>query len=551
MSASETPLTADQPWRGAEPYTETDRAFFYGRRREAEELRHLLQRDTITLLTGGERLGKTSLVRAGLLPSLSPDWLPVPLVLDWAAASDQRPLTRQLLEAIEAAAEARGIDGPKSNGADTLWEAFHRSGSRWWNARQRAVTPIVVLDQFENAFSAGVANATAQRHRDRFLDELSQLVANRPPSRVASRLEDGTEKEDAFDFGPVPIRVVLVMREEALPELIELRSLFPTLERSELRLTAFTEAQARDILVRAGSQRGLFAEGVVDQLLPRIAAGNDREHPFAPAALSIQARELAEHRAKRNAAQITPDFLAPKQSAPTAQAAPPTTAPAPVKAEPPKPEPVRRNSSATVLLLFLLFAAVGVTLWQQQQLRDEVDTMKTRAVTSAPPIAKATPFAEPEATPEPPQRIVAAEPTPIPAPATPAPSTPIPATPTPTLTIAVATPVPLQSVTPAPEFTPENGATTAIVPAGPMPVPPTPAPTPTPVPATPVPEPVSPSIPAPPTAKPARKPPEAARPRERERTEPPKRPATTSIVPQQAPPPPRATPRKPFTPSGN
>jgi len=556
MSASATPLTADQPWRGAEPYTEADRAFFYGRRREVEELRLLLQRDAIALLTGGTELGKTSLVRAGLLPSLSPDWLPVPLVLDWAAANDQRPLTRQVLEAIEAAAQARTIDGPKSNATDTLWEAFHRSGSRWWNARQRAVTPILVLDQFENAFTAGAANATAQRHRDRFLEELSQLVANRPPSRVASRIEDGTEKEDAFDFGPVPIRVVLVMREAALPELITLRPLFPTLEHSELRLTAFTEAQARDVLVRAGSQRGLFAEGVVDQLLPRIAAGNDREHPFAPAALSIQARALAEHRTKRNAAQITSDFLAPTQPAPAVRTPPPTAplAPAQAGSPPAAPVPVRRNSAAAVPLLLLLFAAVGVTLWQQQELRNEVDTMKTRAVPSAPLVAKATPLPEPEPTPEPPPRIVIAEATPVPVPATPAPPTPMPATPAPALSIAVATPTPLQSATPMPEFTPENGATTAIVPAGPAPTPPTPVPTPTPAPATPAPEAAAPSIPAPPSARPVRKAPDAARrERERERAEPPRRPATTTIVPQTAPPPPRATPRKPaFSPgSGN
>ncbi len=506
---SSSPLTADQPWRGREPYTEADRPFFHGRRRETEELRHLLERDALTLLTGAAAVGKTSLIRAGLLPSLSPDWLPVPITLDWSAGTDQRPLSRQVIEAIEAAALARGLDGPKSNPGDTLWEVFHRTGARWWNARQRIVTPVLVLDQFEDAFAAGVANVTTRRHRDRFLDELSQLAANRPPSRVASRIEDATERDDAFDFGPVPVHVLLVMREELTPQLTGLRTLFPQLRRSELRLTAFTQAQARDVLIRAGAQRGLLADAVVDQLLPRLAAGNEPEHRFPPATLSIQARELAEHRIKLNAAQITADFFMPAPAAPA-----PVVEAAAVSEAAPAP----RRSRAPLALAALLLVGASAWLWQQQQqsqgLHVDSDAPSTETPSAEPAVVTSTPTpATPTPTPEP--RVALATPTP-------APATPPPATPTP-MPVLVATPPPTpMPATPAP--LPEPTVTTTIIPP--------PPPTPTPVPATPLPA----------ETEPARKLPETARQSEKPASvEPPapRRPATTTIV---TPAPARGTP---------
>jgi hypothetical protein len=541
-------------------------------------LRRLLQRDVLTVLAGPAGTGKTSLVRAGLLPSLGPDWLPVPLVIDWAAGSDQRAVSRQVVEALAAVAKERGLDGPTAKPDDSLWEVFHRAGARWWSARQRVVTPVLVLDQFENAFEAGAANATTRRHRDRFFEELSQLIANRPPTRVAARIEDGGERDDAFDFGEVPVRVVIVLREEALLKFVALRDLFPTATRSEFRLSAFTEAQARDVLTRAAAQRGLFAEGVVDQLLPRVAAGNDREYPFSPAALSTQARELADRRTQSNLAQITPEFFSRSANAAPTGSAPPRPAlvqpPAPVAPEVETPTtvtdaapPAQGSSSALLALAAVMVACAGTWIWTQQS-QPKFQPVSEVAVTNS----EREPLASPETTSEP------GSPTPAAATATPAhpvvsatPSTPIapavptmaettprvavvsttlppptpaaaPATPTPAP--ATPTPVPLitEALSPKPPMPPPpplptlepadlDAATTSIVP------PPTPAATPPPTPG--------------PRREPVAKPVRTEKPREpANRPEPERaaRPPTSSIA---TPPPAKPAPtRRPFMPVG-
>jgi hypothetical protein len=75
----------DQPWPGLEAFAESQSAFFFGRSAELDELFHCVRRAVATLLFGQSGLGKTSLVQAGLFPSLRRNGsLPVPVRLGFA-----------------------------------------------------------------------------------------------------------------------------------------------------------------------------------------------------------------------------------------------------------------------------------------------------------------------------------------------------------------------------------------------------------------------------------------------------------------------------------
>src|SRR5439155_842428 len=58
------------PWLGLASFTEETRAYFFGRDEEVTELARRVQRKLLTLLFGQSGLGKTSILRAGLVPRL-------------------------------------------------------------------------------------------------------------------------------------------------------------------------------------------------------------------------------------------------------------------------------------------------------------------------------------------------------------------------------------------------------------------------------------------------------------------------------------------------
>ena len=60
----------ENPWLGLFSYSEETRAYFHGRDEEGAELARRVQRKLLTVLFGQSGLGKTSLLRAGLVPRL-------------------------------------------------------------------------------------------------------------------------------------------------------------------------------------------------------------------------------------------------------------------------------------------------------------------------------------------------------------------------------------------------------------------------------------------------------------------------------------------------
>jgi hypothetical protein len=324
MSAK-TALTPDIPWPGAAAYGTEDRAYFHGRKRETEELLRLIQRDVLTLVSGAAGVGKTSLIQSGLLPALAESsWLPIVPKLDWSATPPKseapdldpavplslpNPLSRTLIDTLLSAAAERNFTSPAPQPGETLWEYFHGVGNRWWSTRQRVVTPIVILDGFESVFTTAMENATAQRQAAEFLKELSQLVANRPPRRLATRLENGAVSESAYDFDPIPLRIVLVIRDEFGSQIPRLLPLFPTLRRGELRVEPFTTSQARDVLMRGSLQASLMTDATLDAIVAQLSSGRASASRISPAKLSTLARALALARKERGSAAITPDFL--------------------------------------------------------------------------------------------------------------------------------------------------------------------------------------------------------------------------------------------------
>ncbi|MCY2967494.1 MAG: hypothetical protein NT069_28330, partial [Planctomycetota bacterium] len=85
---SEPCASIESPWLGLEPFKEEDRRFFFGRGNEVEELYSALRHQQLTILFGRSGNGKTSLLRAGLVPLLrEKNLLPIVVRLDFVPAA--------------------------------------------------------------------------------------------------------------------------------------------------------------------------------------------------------------------------------------------------------------------------------------------------------------------------------------------------------------------------------------------------------------------------------------------------------------------------------
>src|SRR5664279_1389799 len=81
-------VVALHPWLGLASYTEETRGYCYGREEEVAELCRRVQRKQLTILFGQSGLGKTSILRAGIVPRLRPEgFCPVYVRIDYSPDS--------------------------------------------------------------------------------------------------------------------------------------------------------------------------------------------------------------------------------------------------------------------------------------------------------------------------------------------------------------------------------------------------------------------------------------------------------------------------------
>jgi hypothetical protein len=317
MSVAEAPGAASEPavvdprnpWLGLASYTEESRAFFFGREEEIADLARRVPRKLVTVLFGKSGLGKTSLVRAGLVPRLrGQGYCAVPVRIDYGRGAAEP--AEQICQAIREGARSAGgssLPGAAEEG-ESPWELLHRRGEVLRDASGAALIPLLIFDQFEEIFTLAQADEFGRSRAARVVRELADLVENRAPSALEARLEGDESLAERFDFARGDYRVLLVLREDYLASLESLAKAMPSILQNRVRLAPMTGTQALEAVLQPG--KGLVSEEVGAAIVRFVAGGAELgTAEVEPSLLSLVCRELNDARRRFGRSEISLELL--------------------------------------------------------------------------------------------------------------------------------------------------------------------------------------------------------------------------------------------------
>jgi energy-coupling factor transporter ATP-binding protein EcfA2 len=247
----------DNPFPGLRPFDSHESALFFGRDEQCDDLLARLARNRLVAVVGASGSGKSSLVRAGLLPALQRGYLPS-AGSSWQIATF-RPggsPTANLVAALAESATTTG--GAPSISKATLAETLSMSSlglveaaARLLGNQQRSL--LVLADQFEEIFRyrSLAASATASEDAVECIDLL-----------LAAAAQDD-----------VPVYVILTMRSDYLGDCARFEGLPEALSDSQFLVPHMTREQLREAIegpVAVGG--GRITPGLVQRILHDVDA---------------------------------------------------------------------------------------------------------------------------------------------------------------------------------------------------------------------------------------------------------------------------------------
>ena len=303
-------VDARNPWLGLASFTEETREYFYGREEEVAELARRVQRRLLTVLFGQSGLGKTSILRAGLVPRLrGKGYCPVYVRIDYGR--DAPEPREQIKRAVRESARESGHwtrAGTAVEG-EPLWEYFHHRDDVLEDGSGARLIPLLIFDQFEELFTLAQSDDLGRARAARFIRDLSDLVENRPPEELEARLEADESAADAFDFARSDYRVLIALREDYLAPLEGLKTTMPSITQNRLRLAPMTGQQALQAVLRPGGD--LVTEEVAGAIVRFVAGGAEIANAeVEPSLLSLICRELNDARIAQGRPEISLDLVA-------------------------------------------------------------------------------------------------------------------------------------------------------------------------------------------------------------------------------------------------
>jgi len=234
------------PYRGLLHFREEDAPFFFGRAAAIDKLMDAVQRQPLVAVVGASGSGKSSVVRAGLVPKLRSDrrtaWETVILVPSdqplKALASALVPLLEPAMGEIDRLVEATKLAEHFRPGTISLYDI----GKRILEKQSGTDRVLIVVDQFEELYTL----TSDEESRRRFLNEL--LAAS---SRAGSK-----------------VNITLTLRGDFVGKALAYRLLSDRLQDAQINLGPMTREELEYAIRKPAEKIQLeFEPGLVRRIL--------------------------------------------------------------------------------------------------------------------------------------------------------------------------------------------------------------------------------------------------------------------------------------------
>src|SRR5215510_8531573 len=240
------PEPARNPFVGLRPFTAAESILFFGRRQQTVELMEQLHRTHFIAVVGSSGCGKSSLIRAGLIPKLKAGFLAEERD-QWRVAvmkpgdSPLRTLSVALLEAVPAVDDAEHfVESIRTGGAQAILEKFSPA------IALSDANLLLLVDQFEEIIRFGVESGKPDQ-RAEAEDFVSIMLALAEQRRL-------------------PIYVVMTMRSDFLGDGDHFHGLPEAMNRGQYLVPRLNRQQRQEAI--EGPIR-LFGASISPRLLDR------------------------------------------------------------------------------------------------------------------------------------------------------------------------------------------------------------------------------------------------------------------------------------------
>ena len=303
LDAAGVPVSAECPYPGLAAFQPEDAGRFFGREQLTAELvtraGEQLTRPGLLMVLGPSGSGKSSLLRAGLLPAIAAGVLPARG--SWAWPRDlMTPGRRPLLELATRIASLAGIpagaleadlrtDPARITGAirQALLANARRqantpgpaAAARWWPiwtsgeqagragtgsltaARRVAAGPrlVLIVDQFEEVFT----QCTDEQERRTFIKALCAAAGTAAPGITA----DGGPARGQLDAREAPAVVVIGIRADFYARSAAYPELAPHLQDDQVLVGPIGQAGLREAIEKPAATAGLVADAALVEVL--------------------------------------------------------------------------------------------------------------------------------------------------------------------------------------------------------------------------------------------------------------------------------------------